>query len=158
MPAASTIIVLQDASGAGMADFPSQEWVDTLVDILNGDTRYAEIARKWEGDVLFIVRPDSPDPDGKIPGPSHLYLDLWHGKCRSGSFYPSGAADVPRATFVFTALLHHLAQILKGELDPMQAMLTRKLQVTGNMAYILRNVPVVLDFVRCCRVAGVPEA
>jgi putative sterol carrier protein len=33
----------------------------------------------------------------------------------------------------------------------MQAMMTRRLQVAGNMAYILRNVPVVLDFVRCCR-------
>jgi hypothetical protein len=36
----------------------------------------------------------------------------------------------------------------------MQAMLTRRLQVSGNMAYILRNVPVVLDFVRCCRLAA----
>ena len=33
----------------------------------------------------------------------------------------------------------------------MQAMLTRKLHVIGSMAYVLRNVPVVLDFVRCCR-------
>jgi putative sterol carrier protein len=158
MPAVSTIISRDRACGADMADFPSQEWVDTLVAILNGDERYAEVARKWEGDVLFVIRPDGPDPDGKIPGPSHLYLDLWHGKCRSGSFFPPGAGNVPRATFVFTSLFRHLELILKGELDPMQAMLTRKLQVTGNMAYILRNVPVVLDFVRCCRVAGVPES
>ncbi|HSR46468.1 MAG TPA: SCP2 sterol-binding domain-containing protein [Anaerolineales bacterium] len=141
-----------------MPDFPSQEWVDTLIEILNGDARYAEVARKWEGDLLFVIRPDGPDPDGKVPGPSHLYLDLWHGKCRSGSYYPSGSGDVPRASFVLSAVFLHLVQILKGELDPMQAMLTRKLQVTGNMAYILRNVPVVLDFVRCCRLAGVPKA
>ena len=45
----------------------------------------------------------------------------------------------------------HLLRILSGDLDPMQAMLTRKLQVQGSMGYVLRNVPVVLDFVRCCR-------
>jgi putative sterol carrier protein len=30
-------------------------------------------------------------------------------------------------------------------------MLTRKLKVKGNMAVMMRNVPVVLDFVRCAR-------
>jgi putative sterol carrier protein len=141
-----------------MVAFPSQDWVDTLVAILNGDERYAEIARKWEGDILFVIKPDRPGADGKFPAPDHLYLDLWHGKCRSGSYHASGAGNVPAATFVFTSLFTNLAQILKGELDPMQAMLTRKLQVAGNMAYILRHVPVVLDFVRCCRRAGVPES
>jgi putative sterol carrier protein len=53
-----------------------------------------------------------------------------------------------------TAGLTQFAAVLAGSLDPMQAMLTRRLQVSGNMAYILRNVPVVLDFVRCCRLAG----
>jgi putative sterol carrier protein len=33
----------------------------------------------------------------------------------------------------------------------MQAMLTRKLDVKGNMAVMMRSVPVVLDFVRCAR-------
>jgi len=33
----------------------------------------------------------------------------------------------------------------------MQAMLTRKLGVQGNMAVMMRSVPVVLDFVRCAR-------
>jgi len=40
-------------------------------------------------------------------------------------------------------------RILKGELDVLQALLTRKLSVRGNMALIMRNVPTVLDFVRC---------
>jgi putative sterol carrier protein len=42
-------------------------------------------------------------------------------------------------------------RLIKGEIDPMQAMLTRKVSVQGNMALLMRNVPVVLDFVRCCR-------
>jgi len=62
---------------------------------------------------------------------------------------------VRRATFLpAKAGFAHFAAVLGGSLDPMQAMLTRRLQVSGNMAYILRNVPVVLDFVRCCRLAA----
>jgi putative sterol carrier protein len=41
--------------------------------------------------------------------------------------------------------------ILQGRLDPMTAMMTSKLKVRGSMAYMMRNVPTVLDFVRCCR-------
>jgi hypothetical protein len=33
----------------------------------------------------------------------------------------------------------------------MQAMITRKLQVKGSMPYMMRNVPTVLEFVRCAR-------
>ena len=138
------------------ASFPSQAWVETLVQVLNGDERYARVARQWEGDLLFVVRPDSPG-GAAGEGPSHVYLDLWHGKCRQGRYLPPQATDLPRPAFTMTANLSQFQKILTGELDPMQAMLTRRLQVAGNMAYILRNVPVVLDFVRCCQVAGVPN-
>jgi putative sterol carrier protein len=128
--------------------FPSQAWVDGLVDTLNGDARYAEVARNWEGDLLFVIKPDG---DRAEAGSSHIYLDLWHGKCRSGKYFGPGETSHPKPAFTMTAALAQFLRILGGELDPMQAMMTRRLQVAGNMAYILRNVPVVLDFVRCCR-------
>jgi putative sterol carrier protein len=129
--------------------FPSAGWVEALVEVLNGDPRYAQVARGWEGDMVFAVLPDaSPSREEES---TRIYLDLWHGKCRSGSFHPVGGQAAPQAAFVLSATRANLLRILSGELDPMQAMLTRKLQVHGNMGYILRNVPVVLDFVRCCR-------
>ena len=33
----------------------------------------------------------------------------------------------------------------------MTAMLTNKLRVKGSLGYMMRNVPTVLDFVRCCQ-------
>lgn len=137
--------------------FPSQAWVEALVLVLNGDARYANIARNWEGDLLFVIRPDGDTGEASETRPSHVYLDLWHGKCRSGRYLPPGDAALPKTAFTLTAVFTHFAAILGGSLDPMQAMLTRRLQVSGNMAYILRNVPVVLDFVRCCRLAAGPD-
>ena len=56
-----------------------------------------------------------------------------------------------KPAFLLTASFENLTKILKGELDPMQALMTRKLHVHGSMAYMMRNVPTVLDFVRCAR-------
>jgi putative sterol carrier protein len=133
-------------------EFPSQAWVEALVRVLNSDGRYGEIARNWEGDLLFVIKPDGDGAAGSLP--AHVYLDLWHGKCRSARYFPPGEDGLPKPAFTLTAVFTHFAAVLGGSLDPMQAMLTRRLQVSGNMAYILRNVPVVLDFVRCCRLAA----
>ena len=132
--------------------FPSQAWVQALISILNSDNRYAEVARNWEGDLVFAVEPDddgqSNDPQAQVV---RIYLDLWHGKCRDGYMVEDGMAVAPPAKYVLSALRSNFLRILSGELDAMQAMLTRRLRVDGSMAYMLRNVPTVLDFVRCAK-------
>jgi putative sterol carrier protein len=58
---------------------------------------------------------------------------------------------MPKPAFTLRAPRSTLLRVMEGQLDPMQAMVTRKLKVEGNMAYMMMNVPTVLDFVRCCR-------
>lgn len=127
-----------------MAKFPAPEWVQTLMEKLNSDERYAQIARNWEGDMVFQIEPGDPLADGL-----RLYLDLWHGKCRDG-YILDGSQEV-KPVFTLKGTYQNYVRLLKGELEPMQALLTRKLGVQGNMAVLMRSVPTVLDFVRCCR-------
>lgn len=127
-----------------MAKFPDWNWFETLKEKLNSDEQYGRIAQKWEGDILFII-----EPAGKLKEQKRFYIDLWHGKCR-------GVEEIAEdkkvnATFTLSAPYTHYVSLLKGELDPMQAMLTRKLHVQGNMAIMMRSVPTVLDFMRCCK-------
>jgi putative sterol carrier protein len=124
--------------------FPSPEWLQILEEKLNTDKQYAEIARNWEGDMCVDIIPSGPITQRII-----YYLDLWHGKCRKTEIYTETPVNKPK--FLLTATYQDIARIMKGELDPMQAMMTRKLQVHGSLAYMMRNVPTVLDFVRCCR-------
>jgi putative sterol carrier protein len=124
--------------------FPSPEWLQTLSDKLNSDERYAQIAKKWEADICVVIEPSGPLNHQQL-----YYLDLWHGKCRKIEILKDLTSVQPK--FVLTATYDNISRIMKGELDPMQAMMTRKLQVHGSMAYMMRNVPVVLDFVRCAR-------
>ena len=126
------------------AIFPSMDWLNELNAKLNNDERYADIAKKWEGDMTIVVEPEGNLKERKI-----FYLDLWHGKCR-------GVAELTdpsekQATFTLTATYDNIKRIVTGKLDPMQAMLTRKLMVKGNLAVMMRSVPTVLDFVRCAR-------
>jgi putative sterol carrier protein len=131
--------------------FPSAEWLKAFDAILNSDTRYADIAKNWEGDLIFDIQPDAGDPAGG--GSVQFYLDLWHGKCRSSRVLKTG--DLPKAKFKLRAPLANFLKILGGDIDPMQAMFTRKLMVDGDMIYMMRNVPVVLDFVRCAKAVGI---
>lgn len=126
------------------AVFPSLGWLNELETKLNTDERYGEIARKWEGDIVIAIT-----PEGNLREKKFFYLDLWHGKCRGVSELRD--ASEKKATFVLTANYENIKRILTGKLDPMQAMMTRKLLVQGNFAVLMRNVPTVLDFVRCAR-------
>jgi len=127
-----------------MAQFPAPDWIDTLKDKLNSDAQYARVARNWEGDMVVVI-----EAGGTLPEQRWFYLDLWHGRCRDA--YVVDAGTDKKALFKLKAPYQNYVRLLKGELEPMQAMLTRKLGVQGNMAVLMRNVPTVLDFVRCCR-------
>lgn len=135
--------------------FPSEEWLLVLVEVLNSDPRYAEVAKKWEGDMTVVIEPE--DGDERHDLPVAVYLDLWHGKCRSAQFFDMEKEEMPDAAFTLRARIDNIEQLFKGQLDPIQAMMTRRLRVEGNMAYMLRNVPTVLDFVRCCQLVPIKD-
>ncbi len=127
------------------ARFPSSEWLGGLEEKLNKDEKYAQVAKKWEGDLFFLI-----EPEGSLKEQLTFYLDLWHGACRSVDYNP-GLEKYPEPVFTLTANYNNITAILTGKLDPMTAMLTNKLKVKGSLGYMMRNVPTVLDFVRCAR-------
>lgn len=124
--------------------FPSTKWLKALEIKLNTDERYARIAKNWEGDMVVVVEKGGPLLEDTL-----YYFDLWHGKCKIAE--QVNGLPVKKPKYILTSSYENISRIMEGELDPMQAMMTRKLLVQGSMAYMMRNVPTVLDFVRCCR-------
>ena len=133
--------------------FPSEAWVKALMTILNSDEKYAKTAKKWEGDIVFTIMPDA---DSSKKETYFLYMDLWHGKCRE-AYLLNNVDEKNDAKFIFEMNRNQAIKVLEDELDPIQAMVTRKLKVRGDIGYMLRNVPVVLDFIRCCRLVEIDE-
>ena len=127
------------------AIFPSEEWLKGLEAKLNSDAKYAEIAKTWEGDLFFFI-----EPEGNLKERLTFYLDLHHGTCRKIEYKPD-PASYPKPAFTLTSSYNNITDVLTGKLNPMTAMMTMKLKVNGSMAYMMRNVPTVLDFVRCAQ-------
>jgi putative sterol carrier protein len=126
------------------AIFPSKEYMQAVKEKLNTDERYAKIAQNWEGDMRLVL-----EPDGSFDKIMWLYFDLWHGKCRDAYIEDQSSSKTP--TFILNAPYGNFIRLLSGEIGPMQALMTRKLTIRGSMAYMMRNVPTVIDFVRCCQ-------
>jgi putative sterol carrier protein len=116
--------------------FPSREWVDEFVVKINGSDAYASAAKTWEGDVILVIE-----------GVSGVYLDLWHGECRSAEFLADPGART--AEFVISASLEKWQKVLSGKLDPVQGMMTRQIKLDGNLVKIMKNVKAAQELVRC---------
>jgi putative sterol carrier protein len=116
-----------------MAVFATQEWLDEMARLLNEDPVYAEVAKDWEGDFLYIIEPDDLQPT-----PGYYYMDLYHGKCRKAVLLKD-PSEV-KAEFELSAPYSVWKKILTGELDGNKAMMTRKLKFKGNITKVMKNV------------------
>jgi len=123
--------------------FPSAEWTEQLMTEVNRSEAYASSAKTWEGDFYFVI-----EPGPGVKEPVKMYLDLWHGKCREA--YLVTGPDTKKPEFTISATLDNYRKVFKKELDPIQALMTKKLKVQGNMMKIMRAVKATLDLVNCC--------
>ena len=94
--------------------FPSEEWLQGLENQLNSDSRYHDIAKKWEGDLLFLI-----EPDGNLKERLTFYLDLWHGKCRKAEYQPQPDSH-PNPAFILSATYNNITAVLTGKMNPMK--------------------------------------
>jgi len=127
-----------------LAVFPSAEWMKATQDKFNTDEKYAEVAKNWEGDMRIIIEPGDKLPDGRW-----LYWNLYHGTCLEACIEDQTSSKNP--AFVLNVNYPNIIKVLSGEISVMQALMTRMVSIRGNFGYVMRNIPVVLDFVRCCQ-------
>ncbi len=122
--------------------FASEEWVNDFQQHINSSADYAEAASTWEGDFYFVV-----EAGAGMPAESVMYLDLWHGKCRHVEIMTDKAARTPE--FVIMAPLPAWKQVIGKKVDPIQALVTRKLKLQGNMLKIMKSVKAAQELVKC---------
>lgn len=120
--------------------FPSPEWVEQFKTALNASEPYKVSAAKWEGDFYFIISAKGP-----IKEPVKFYMDLWHGECREA--YIVEGDDGKKPEFVIEGTLDVFRQIFEKKLDPIRALVSRKLKLKGNLGKIMRSVKATLDLV-----------
>jgi putative sterol carrier protein len=125
-----------------MPRFATDQWLQALKDELNASEAYARAAKDWEGDFYFVITPDAG-----LTEPIYLYMDLWHGECRGARVVEDPSRETP--AFRITAPPRVWLQVVTKQLDPIRGLMTRRLQLQGDMVKIMRSVKAAQELIEC---------
>lgn len=126
-----------------MPKFPSDEWIKALMQELNDSESYRKAAANWEGDFYFVVNEGSG-----VPHDVFLYMDLWHGECREA--FEVTEPDAKDPEFVIRAPVAGWRKVIQKQVDPVRALMTRQLKLTGTMTKIMKHPKAATELVNCC--------
>jgi putative sterol carrier protein len=121
--------------------FGTEEWIAAYMEELNNNAAYAEAAKSWEGDFVFVIREDGP-----LDHDVYMWIDLWHGKARDGRILAS--PDEVKSAFTFEGPYSNYVKLVEGTLDPIQGLMTGKFKLRGNMVKVMRAVKAAQELVR----------
>ncbi|MCX5997836.1 MAG: SCP2 sterol-binding domain-containing protein [Chloroflexi bacterium] len=127
-----------------MAVFGTIEWVTAFMEAINASKAYEDAAKTWEGDFYFIT-----EVGGAVKEQGYQYVDLWHGKCRKVDVVTEATKDKYKPEFVLQASIATWRKVAEKKVDPIQAIVTRQLKLTGNMGKVMRAVKAAQELVNC---------
>ncbi len=113
----------------------SESWAEAWAAELERSAGYRKAARAWEWPIVFVL--DDDEESGA--GSRAVYLDLWRGECRVAR--AGSDADRSTAPYVIAAPAAVWNEILAGRLDPVMALLRRKLAVQKGKVLTLARYP-----------------
>ncbi len=112
--------------------FLTKEWIEEYKEVINNSPSYKEAAKTWEGDFLFVIQPDGPLKEAVT-----YYIDLWHGDCRGVDLIDNGKTK-PVTEFQYIGKYSEWLKVIRGELDPIKGILTRKFKLVGDKGKVMR--------------------
>ncbi|MBN1374897.1 MAG: SCP2 sterol-binding domain-containing protein [Dehalococcoidia bacterium] len=127
-----------------MAMFGTLEWATQFMEAVNNSKAYEDAAKTWEGDFYFII-----EPGGAVKETGYQYVDLWHGKCRKVDIVTEAEKDKYKPEFILSASIATWRKVAEKKVDPIQAIVTRQLKLTGNMGKVMRAVKAAQELVNC---------
>src|SRR5690242_12850664 len=97
----------------------SDAWAKACQDEINASAEYKEAAATWEDAVAFAM--DTP------AGERAVFVDLWHGECRSARLAQPG--DLDRAPYVIRGDEDTWHAVLEGRTEPLMALISGRLKL-----------------------------
>jgi|SRR6218665_1589979 len=120
-----------------MATFPSKEWCEEAVRLVNEDPERSLAARGWRGDIGVVV---DAEP-GQLARPFVVYVvtrdclietpRLLEEPDDLDEFDPAYLARAPYSVW---------KQLLQGSLDPVEAVLRRRIAVKGDLQQLIERL------------------
>ncbi|MEM0139132.1 MAG: SCP2 sterol-binding domain-containing protein [Ferroplasma sp.] len=127
--------------------FPSEEWAEEYVKKLNSNAGYNEAGESGGRLITFVI-----ESDENCKGNWFLYFDLKTGKCVS-SKTGTDESSVPASTFKYKGKYSNWVKLIKGEIDPIQGLMTGKFKLEGSMIKIMRYTKAAKEMVNTATLA-----
>jgi putative sterol carrier protein len=125
--------------------FPSPEWAAEFKQALDRSAAYKAAGATWtHGAVALVIRKDAAIG---LPDDIGLWLDLNQGVCRDARIV--GNEEAQKAPFCITGEYSRWKSVLRKELDPIKAMMQKKLELKGQMTTIVKYVNASKELVEC---------
>jgi putative sterol carrier protein len=130
--------------------FASREWLEAFIHTLNSDGDYNKAAKNWEDPITLVVT-NLPPPVQEFFKSDRVvvWLDLWHGQCRSFEFLQT--PDQRPAGITLTASYDVMKRIALGQLSPTTAMMTGQLKAKGSVFKLVTNAGATAAFVNAIK-------
>jgi putative sterol carrier protein len=115
----------------------AKKWASEYCEALNNSSEYEKSAKGWgvdfDGSILFKMT-----ACGEVEDDINSFVDLKDGKCLGITVLEPGE-DPPRDPgFVLFAPMSIWKKLAFRELDPVQALMTKKLNLEGDMGQIMK--------------------
>jgi putative sterol carrier protein len=120
-----------------MPTFPSKEWCEEAVRLVNGDPEIARAGHGWVGDVAAIIDAEQ----GKLPRPFVVHVVPGHGRIEALRVLEDpDELDELEPAYLARAPYSVWKQLLLGSLDPVEAVLRRRIEVKGDIQQIVERM------------------
>ena len=120
-----------------MAKFPSKEWCEQAVSLLNSDPDLPLASRGWKGDLAMII---DPEP-GKLTRPFVVHSDPKEGKPITFRVLADpDDLDEIEPVYLIRAPYSIWRGMIEGNIDPMEAVLRRRIAVRGDLQPLIERL------------------
>jgi putative sterol carrier protein len=120
--------------------FPSEAWTSSYKDAVNANEAYRVAGKDWtHGAVAMVIKADA---QLGIEDDTGMVLDVGGGACHGTQFVKGLEHEaVQAAPFIIVAPYSRWKEVIRGEVDPIKAMMQGKLKLTkGHLPTMLRYV------------------
>jgi len=128
--------------GAPVPPF-TQAWADAFRARVNESPEYRQAAKRWHGPLALVLE---PSPHHGFPTPRALVLEFDGRGCIRADAETTDHVDAP---FVITGDYRSWKRIMRGELDPIAAIVRRRLHLHGSLAKVLLHARAAKTLIAC---------
>jgi len=122
--------------------FATDAWIKRLADECNKSPIYRDAARNLEGDVYFVV-----EAEGRLEKNVYMYMHLCRGKCHQ-AYVPEDHTTLNPELWI-SGPVSAWKEVAEKSIDPLKALLMRKLSVRGSMTKVIRHSKVAQALMSC---------